>query len=62
MRNRKNTKKIMVGNVQIGGNNEVVIQSMTNTKTKDIEATVKQILELEKERLSDYSCCLLRLR
>ena len=38
----------MVGNVQIGGQNKVVIQSMCNTKTKDIEATVKQILNLEK--------------
>lgn len=37
----------MVGNVQIGGQNKVVIQSMTNTKTKDVEATVKQILALE---------------
>jgi len=46
--NRTNTRKITVGNVQIGGQNKVVIQSMTNTKTKDVEATVKQILELEK--------------
>lgn len=38
----------MVGNVAIGGQNKVVIQSMCNTKTKDVEATVKQILELEK--------------
>ena len=45
--NRENTRKIMVGNVQIGGQNKVVIQSMCNTKTKDIEATVKQINELE---------------
>lgn len=45
---RKNTRKIMVGNVQIGGQNKVVIQSMCNTKTKDVEATVNQILELEK--------------
>ena len=45
---RKNTRKIMVGNVQIGGQNKVIIQSMCNTKTKDIEKTVKQILELEK--------------
>lgn len=45
---RNNTRKIMVGNVQIGGQNKVVIQSMCNTKTKDVEATVKQILELEK--------------
>lgn len=45
---RTQTKKIMVGNVAIGGQNKVVIQSMCNTKTKDVEATVKQILELEK--------------
>ncbi len=47
MINRKETRKIMVGNVQIGGQDKVVIQSMCNTKTKDVEATVKQILELE---------------
>ena len=46
--NRANTKKVMVGNVQIGGQNKVVIQSMCNTKTKDVEATVKQIIDLEK--------------
>ena len=45
---RTETRKIMVGNVQIGGQNKVVIQSMCNTKTKDVEATVKQILDLEK--------------
>lgn len=48
MINRKDTKQIKVGNVLIGGNNNVVIQSMTNTKTKDVENTVKQIFELEK--------------
>ena len=47
MINRTKTRKIMVGNVQIGGNNEVVIQSMTNTNTKDWKATVKQIKELQ---------------
>ncbi len=45
---RKDTRKISVGNITIGGDNRVVIQSMTNTKTKDVGATVKQILELEK--------------
>ena len=44
---RTETNKIMVGNVQIGGQNKVVIQSMCNTKTKDIQSTVKQIKELE---------------
>lgn len=48
MGTRKNTKVIKVGNVQIGGQNKVVIQSMTNTKTKDVEKTVEQILKLEK--------------
>src|SRR5574344_346381 len=45
---RNNTRSIMVGNIQIGEQNKVVIQSMCNTKTKDVDATVKQILELEK--------------
>ncbi len=42
-----NTKKIKVGNIFIGGSNDVIIQSMTNTKTSDVEATVSQILALE---------------
>ena len=46
--NRKETRKINVGGVTIGGQNKVVIQSMCNTKTKNVEDTVKQILELEK--------------
>lgn len=45
---RNETKPITVGDIQIGGQNKVVIQSMCNTKTKNIEATVKQVLELEK--------------
>lgn len=45
---RNETRPIYVGSIQIGGQNKVVIQSMCNTKTKDVEATVKQILELEK--------------
>lgn len=47
MYNRINTRKIMVGNVQIGGQNKVIIQSMCNTKTKDVESTIAQILQLE---------------
>ncbi len=47
MYTREKTKKIRIGNLTIGGDNTVVIQSMTNTKTKDVEATVKQILALE---------------
>ncbi len=45
---RENTRQIKVGNITIGNQNKVIIQSMTNTKTKDVEATVKQIHELEK--------------
>ena len=48
MNNREKTRKIFVNGVQIGGENKVIIQSMTNTKTKDIKSTVNQILELEK--------------
>ena len=45
---RTKTRSIKVGNIQIGGQNKVVIQSMTNTKTKDVKSTIAQILELEK--------------
>ena len=44
---RTETRKMFVRDVQIGGQNKVVIQSMTNTKTKDIKATVEQCLRLE---------------
>lgn len=43
------TRKVRVGNLEIGGKTDVVIQSMTNTDTRDVEATVKQIKELEAE-------------
>ncbi|NLW22319.1 MAG: flavodoxin-dependent (E)-4-hydroxy-3-methylbut-2-enyl-diphosphate synthase [Tissierellia bacterium] len=45
---RRNTRKIMVGNVPVGGNSPITVQSMTNTITKDIHSTVRQIKELEK--------------
>lgn len=44
---RENTKVIHIGDVAIGGNNPVAIQSMCNTKTEDVKATVEQILKLE---------------
>ncbi len=44
---KQRKKTIKVGNIEIGGNHPVVIQSMTTTKTKDITATVKQIQELQ---------------
>jgi len=45
---RTKTRQIKVGDVLIGGQKKVVIQSMCNTRTTDIAGTVKQILELEK--------------
>ena len=54
--NRLQTRPIKVGSVQIGGQNKVVIQSMTNTKTKDVDATVKQIL-----RLQEAGCEIIRV-
>ena len=45
--NRKKTKKIMVGNVPVGGNSTITVQSMTNTITSDAKSTIKQIIELE---------------
>ena len=46
---RKKTRVIKIGDRFIGGDNPILIQSMCNTKTEDVEATVAQILELEKE-------------
>ena len=44
---REETRSVQVGNLTIGGNNHVVIQSMCNTDTRDVKATVNQIHELE---------------
>ncbi len=45
--NRKKTKEINVGNLKIGGDNPISVQSMTNTLTKDVKSTIKQIREIE---------------
>ena len=44
---RKITKKISVGNIEVGGDSPISVQSMTNTLTTDIEGTIKQIHSLE---------------
>ena len=44
---RDHTKVVQIGDRKIGGGNPILIQSMTNTRTDDVEATVKQILEHE---------------
>jgi (E)-4-hydroxy-3-methylbut-2-enyl-diphosphate synthase len=49
LKNRRKTKTIYIGNVPIGGNNPIVVQSMTKTDTLDINSTIKQIKSLEKE-------------
>ena len=44
---RNETREVAVGSVMIGGNYPVAVQSMTNTRTEDVSATVRQILRLE---------------
>ncbi len=44
---KRKKRVIDIGGVKIGGNNRIAIQSMCNTKTEDIEATVNQVLQLE---------------
>ena len=53
---RDNTKVINIGQCAIGGGNPVAIQSMTNTKTEDVEATVSQILKLEEAGCDIIRC------
>lgn len=53
---RDNTKIIKIGDKLIGGGNPIMIQSMTNTHTEDVEATVKQILRLEKAGCDIIRC------
>lgn len=54
--NRMHTKEVRIGDRVIGGDNPVLIQSMTNTKTEDVDATVAQILELEKAGCDIIRC------
>ena len=53
---RNDTKVINIGGVLIGGGNPIAIQSMTNTRTEDVEATVAQILALEKAGCEIVRC------
>ncbi len=45
--NRKKTKKIKVGNITVGGDSQISVQSMTNTLTTDVKETIKQINSLD---------------
>ena len=53
---RWKTREVMVGNVAVGGDNPIRIQSMTTSDTRDVEATVAQII-----RLADYGCEIARI-
>ncbi|MGL4761411.1 MAG: flavodoxin-dependent (E)-4-hydroxy-3-methylbut-2-enyl-diphosphate synthase [Sarcina sp.] len=52
---KKNTRKVKVGNVYVGGDSRVTVQSMTNTDTRDVDATVAQI-----EQLQNAGCDIIR--
>ncbi|HHW49671.1 MAG TPA: flavodoxin-dependent (E)-4-hydroxy-3-methylbut-2-enyl-diphosphate synthase [Clostridiaceae bacterium] len=54
--NRRKTKKVRVGNIYIGGDSAISVQSMTNTDTRDIAATVEQI-----KRLEEAGCDIVRV-
>ncbi|MFH1215258.1 MAG: flavodoxin-dependent (E)-4-hydroxy-3-methylbut-2-enyl-diphosphate synthase [Pseudomonadota bacterium] len=53
---RKPTKQIKIGNVAIGGNAPIAVQSMTNTDTRDVESTVEQV-----RRLASAGCEIIRV-
>jgi len=53
---RRETKQLLIGNVKIGGNAPIVVQSMCNTDTRDVNATLNQIKEL-----AEHGCELIRL-
>lgn len=53
---RSHTKKVKLGNVFVGGNSDITVQSMTNTDTRDKKSTIDQILELEKAGCDIVRC------
>ncbi len=54
--NRKLTNKIKVGNIYIGGDSPITVQSMTNTDTRDAEATINQIRKLQDNKCDIIRC------
>ena len=44
---RRQTRTIYIGDVAVGGNSPISVQSMTNTDTRDVDATLAQITELQ---------------
>ncbi len=53
---RRNTRRIKLGNISIGGNSRITVQSMTNTDTRNLNATVDQI-----KRLEEVGCDIIRV-
>ena len=53
---RRKSKVIEIGGVKVGGDNPITVQSMCNTDTRDVSATVRQI-----EELQDAGCEIIRL-
>lgn len=53
---RESTRVVQIGDKKIGGGNPILIQSMTNTRTEDVEATVAQILDLERAGCEIIRC------
>ena len=53
---RKKTKEVRIGNLYIGGDNKIAVQSMTKTRTSDAEATIAQIIKLQ-----DAGCDIIRI-
>ena len=56
IKERRISKEVRIGNVWIGGTHPIAIQSMTNTKTENVEATVAQIVDLEKAGCEIIRC------
>ena len=53
---RDHTRTVQIGEKKIGGGNPILIQSMTNTRTEDVQATVAQILKLERAGCEIIRC------
>ncbi|MDO4378927.1 MAG: flavodoxin-dependent (E)-4-hydroxy-3-methylbut-2-enyl-diphosphate synthase [Erysipelotrichia bacterium] len=56
---RENTKQVKIGNIYIGGQNKVIIQSMCNTPTKNVAETIRQIKKLEEAGCEMIRCSVL---
>ena len=53
---RRKTREVKVGNLIVGGEHAITVQSMTTTKTHDVKATLKEV-----ERLEEAGCHVIRL-